>query len=501
MRRTRCAAALTLICMAAGLFAAPRPAAAGVDVETTYTGALHQPQIVAMVRRGPDGEVLSGSDPLFGGSTIAIEAYYDTGATGVIVAPLQGGDFGIQSVADRWFLDFGVSGEAYQFEVGEELTFQLAPYRDEAWSFYQDPANYTQTFEGIRPVIGPADPDATDPQDPLDPWNIIEQMSQVNVFGTPLMQGREVVMDARQLNRYVRTGDLTSGLPIIRTSVVDAGSSAALPRTDYTVRTTLADFARFTRTVDRDAAGSETPVPANEQPSLARNPFIGPDPLATTENDVPGITISRGGESSSGSWLFDTGAAASIISQQQAGNLGVRYKPGFEPRTPESATDGYTPRLQVQVGENWEDLELTEQFELSIQGIGGTVRIAGFWLDLLELPVLDALGHEDVIRYHDAPVLVYDVGVSNPDPDVDETVVLDGVLGMNLMFATMFVDEPFDPLSIGALPTAEGPYDFVRFDATTGEIALTLVPEPGTLVLALAGGLLVLGPRRLMRRR
>ena len=61
-----------------------------------------------------------------------------------------------------------------------------------------------------------------------------------------------------------------------------------------------------------------TPAGA-EAVALAHNPFIGPNPVALIDGDVPagstpGITITGNGLEATGSFLFDTGAAFSFIS-------------------------------------------------------------------------------------------------------------------------------------------------------------------------------------------
>src|SRR4029079_6655867 len=91
--------------------------------------------------------------------------------------------------------------------------------------------------------------------------------------------------------------------------------------------------------------------------------------------NAPGVTLGLGGQSTTGSFLLDTGAAASTISLAQAANLHVRYAPGtlgtenpsleiFDPSSPE------LPGTAI-----------ADQFKLTIGGIGGTKSIAGFYLD------------------------------------------------------------------------------------------------------------------------
>ncbi|MRT44683.1 hypothetical protein FGX00_02305, partial [Xylella fastidiosa subsp. multiplex] len=87
-------------------------------------------------------------------------------------------------------------------------------------------------------------------------------------------------------------------------------------------------------------------------------------------DDTPGITLGRDGQQATGSFLFDTGAAATIISTHLAEQLNIRYKSGQEPGTDNG------PRLKRLVGDTWVDLSDFEQFELTIGGIDGTMQIA-----------------------------------------------------------------------------------------------------------------------------
>ena len=66
---------------------------------------------------------------------------------------------------------------------------------------------------------------------------------------------------------------------------------------------------------------------------LAANPFIGPNPLLKLQtnppvDNTPPVSIAEGTYSSTGSFLFDTGAAASFISQAEANAVHVHYKAG-----------------------------------------------------------------------------------------------------------------------------------------------------------------------------
>ncbi len=93
------------------------------------------------------------------------------------------------------------------------------------------------------------------------------------------------------------------------------------------------NFTRFT---------SVTSVGA-EFPSLTDNPFVGPNPTrgAGVVDNTPGVKVSLGNRSTTGSFLFDTGAAVSFVLMSKAAEVGVRYVRGT------LDVDGVDPAIEV----------------------------------------------------------------------------------------------------------------------------------------------------------
>jgi hypothetical protein len=107
-----------------------------------------------------------------------------------------------------------------------------------------------------------------------------------------------------------------------------------------------------------------------------------------------------------------------------------------------------------------------DQFALSIGGVGGTHKAAGFYLDTLTLPT-----HEgEAIVYRRAPVLISDITVK--DPRTGQTITLDGVLGMNYFVATAAITGSSLLPDLGKL--TQGPYKWVVIDLRTGQLGLEL---------------------------
>jgi hypothetical protein len=233
----------------------------------------------------------------------------------------------------------------------------------------------------------------------------------------------------------------------------------------------MTNFERFTQTTPAGAEG----------PDVTVNPIIGPDPLAETPpaDSPPGVMLGLNGHHTTGSFLLDTGGAATIIAEQLAADLEVRYR------------DGHGPGSDQPLLETFDGQLLDDQFTLPLSGIAGSVNIAGFFLD--SLLVRTAEGDEadpddpQHLNYLDVPVLVADITVV--DPDTQEPFTLDGVFGMNLLFASIFIDGSVDLFSLGDAPLSAGAFDWVVYDQPGAQLGLALaeIPEPASGALLLAG--------------
>lgn len=168
-----------------------------------------------------------------------------------------------------------------------------------------------------------------------------------------------------------------------------------------------------------------------------------------------------------GRLLFDTGAQVSLISGSLAAAL---------------ALDLAAPDTSIQV-----------------RGASGTpIALPGFTLDAIELAAaIDGSAVDDVVRFGDVPVFVYDLGVPG----------LDGILGMNLFNTAdeLVVDLVNNELGVSFFTSASDSADgslanlsalFGASPAFAGQVVpafglgpITAVPEPGTLTALLAGAL------------
>ena len=413
-------------------------AVAPIDIEGVYNASLDQPRTYAMLQTSPGADPLTAKDPLFGIETFTVEAFYDTGASGVLLSKETADALGVNRTTHNGetvlFEDVGVGGSSY-FEVSQPLYISLAPFGVERDLDNPDtyPSVYTQKFGGIRAQVNELSAD--------------EALMPLDVFGMPTMAGKVIVMDARPPSSdgldfgLMRTYTYDPGTPY---NAAEDDNDPGIPQTNLHVDLSYAGFDRFTTVTPAGAAG----------PTLRHNPFIGPNPLrqidpTLPEDHTPGLTITHGANSFTGSWLFDTGAAASILSLHGAEAVGVTYAEGTY------QTD--EPRLVDAAGNT-----IPDQFTLQIGGIGGSFTAAGFFLDSMVLPTTEG----QPIRYLRAPVLVGDITVA--DPDTGEAMTLDGVFGMNFLVASMFVDGG----NLGDV--SAGAYDWIVFDEPNGVLGLNI---------------------------
>jgi autotransporter-associated beta strand protein len=221
------------------------------------------------------------------------------------------------------------------------------------------------------------------------------------------------------------------------------------------VRLSYASFDQFTNVLPAGAAG----------PTLAVNPFIGPNPVTGGSTDTPGVTIGFDGSKTTGSFLLDTGAAASMISTAMAGNIHVRYQPGTQ------GTDNpVLERLDPQTSQ-WTAIE--DQFTSQIGGVGGIVTVAGFFLDSMLIRTTEGNAANDAdpnhFNFRQAPVLVNDISLE--DPITHRTLTLDGIFGVN-NFGTNALVIPGPIPAFGGI--TYGNFNWAVFDQPNGLLGLDL---------------------------
>jgi hypothetical protein len=437
-----------------------------VDIVETYPAGLDQPRINATLRRTPTGAPIVAN---FGGgvTTINIQAFFDTGASGVLMSDQTATFLGIQKTrfpANTGplvvFSDVGVGGTE-DFNVSEPVYVGLAPFRDllatEDPNYFENPANYTHQFGPIQMQL------AAPATNPL--------LEGLEVFGMPLFANKVVVIDPKPTDP-----NSNPDLGTMRTFVYNPGTpfnpsttttNPGIPSVTQQIKLSYGDFGQFTQV---------TPVAA-PGPTLAHNPFIGPNPVlqllpSPPVDNTPPVTLQFGNRSTTASILLDTGAAASMISKAKAAQVGVRYKSGTE-GTSNPILEAFDPSNPSAPATS-----IAEQFTLQIAGVGPNVRtVAGFYLENYliksEQGNPNDVGDPNHLRYYGAPVLVNDITVVNPT--TNQPLTLDGILGTNMLSGNALIDvnSPTNPF----LALANGAFNWIVFDEPNGKLGVQTKSE------------------------
>ena len=381
-----------------------------VEIEGVQPAALDQPRVNLHLRREKNGKPLVAKK--LGEETINVQAFLDTGASGIMLSTTTADALGVKRAkageANVVFHDVGVGGSD-AFHVAEPLFVFLAPFGRTGDP--DDAEEYPIAIGPVRPQVGPL------------AGGLLQMLTGgLDVVGMPVMKGRVVVIDPKPVDTF---GDT------LRSGVYDRNGRTPIPKTDRHVALRYESFAPYTRT---EPAGAQPPT-------MAENPFI------------DGVVVSMRAKNVTGSWLLDTGAAASMISSAQAAKVGVKYVDG---------TEGTGSPKLAGVPED-------EQFTLTIGGVGGSKKAAGFFLDMLVI----ATREKDPLVYKKAPVFVTDITVEHPKTKEKRT--LDGIFGMNFLVASAHVTEAALMPDIGKLTA--GAYDWIVFDEPGKVLGLKLKAE------------------------
>jgi len=427
------------------IFAGP---AGAIDLFNALPAAMDQPRINAYFARTATGTPIVASG--LGLDTFNVQAFYDTGASGLLLSNETADFLGIvrdtfngQPIIDT---DVGVTGTS-DFNVSEPLHLWLAPYTQSV--DVDNIATYQSVYNTriTGPLAGGALRTRIGPLGTVDPI-----LANLDVIGMTAMRGKRVVMDNRLINQTllntIDTYVYTPGAPVTQ--------GPGVPSTSHSIKLSYGDFDRFSQTSPVGAPGGST----------WQNPFVGPNPArpAGTVDNTPAARLTLGTNASEASLLLDTGAAASILSKARALDLGVRYDPNTE------NTD--SPTLL--------GVPLENQFTLTIGGIGGTKKIAGFFADnmLIRTEQGNAANINDAnhLNFRGAPFLILDITIK--DPVTLQDLTLDGILGMNYLTSSAFIQESTTPGDFPSfLDIRRGAFDFVVFDDVEGKLKVNYV-EP-----------------------
>ncbi len=383
--------------------------ARGEDITGVQPAALDQPRIYMHLYRKAGEAALSVK--VDKESSGAIEAFLDTGASGIVLssATVKGLKIHAERTTDNsavTYEDVGVAGSE-KFRVSEPLLAAFAPYSSNTDG--QNDGAYGKPIGPLRVQVRTSE-------------GLLDSLTGgLDVAGMPAMAGKVVVIDAKPVNTFADK---------LKTSIHEQ-NDPAIPKTDRQIPLTYVSFQPFTRVTPPDSEG----------PTLAKNPMIGPNPFAPGDKSRP-VLIRHHGRTASITMLLDTGAVTSIISTKTAEKLGVKY-----------SADGSS--LEGVPGE--------QQFDLTVGGIGGNKSSVGFYADLLALPTRQGAP----LTYARAPFLVSDITVV--DPTTKKQFTLEGVFGMNFLVATANVTGGLLP-DLDKL--TQGPFSTIVIDHGRGYLGV-----------------------------
>jgi hypothetical protein len=449
MPRLRLGWTICIACLA-GAMAFPCSHARAVEIDGVLAASADIPRVYMVL------EDAAGHPLTVNGDVAAIQAFFDTGCSGILLSLETSEQLGLASATYNGstvtYHDVGVGGDFSVNVSQSEYNYKLGTF-----SLWNDPSDssiyFNQTFAPARLQLN-----QTAADEPLD------------IVGTPAMIGRVVVIDPKP-------PESLETLDVINTCVYSRGSSN-IPTTNRHVKLTLSSLDRFTQTLPSGASS----------PTLAANAFIGANPVAKIDSsvpagDTPGVTVGFQGKQVSGSFLVDTGAQLSILSTVLARSLHVRYKTGYEPGN----TNNFDPVLEIFDPANPANITaIGNQFLASIGGLGGSTLVAGFYLDSFSVPTTEG----DPLDFRNAPILVADITAADYG-GTNDSITLDGIFGMNFLMMSADVD---------AADIHAGAFNWIVFDANSENPTLGLdvreVPEPTTIALLFAAAACVLAQRR-----
>lgn len=348
-------------------------------LEDIYEVALGRPTVSFMLYRDVNKPPLANDM-----DRKVFTALLDTGASASSLSTRTTYHLGIQADPKAYFFDVGVGGEE-SCSVSEPLWVSWAPVGS------NPPTNGGALTSGkrIRFKIRPT---------------ALGSKGE-GVLGMPVMAGKVVMIET---NQAPPTGTLPTQIRTV--------DEANLPATSHVIILRMHNYSDLE---------DERLIPPF--PSLAHNPV------------VDQVVLQHQGQTSTATWLLDTGGAMSLISKAQAQRLGL-LDPNGAPCT--------KPLLS-----------------LPIAGVGRLTQMPIFQVDRLVLP--EASGRK--IVYTNLCLGVLDI--KHTDPKTRKLHVLDGVLGSNL----------FCPAK--RLPGLQSntdysiPFERIVIDFSTNQLRLHVKPE------------------------
>jgi hypothetical protein len=454
--------AASFICHSAGAATTPT-----ITIQNVAQDVPYSPQIHAILTDPSTNTVLQGNGAYGGygsyssnitgsGPYYDIQGYLDTGTSGILLSQAAQQGLGVKLATYNGtpvtYTDTGLGGAA-SYNVSK--TYDLSTAQLSSANYGTEPplASYTNDIGPVKMETSTA------------------SSGGYNIFGMPVMQGKVTVFQPGNFNSLTNPVPTSSYIYSPGTPAnpnPGNGNGPGIVTSPYQVQLSFASFSSPSLIQPTGAPG----------PVEYANPFIGPNPLDPqgSTSAVPPVTIAlteptAGGgitRTSTGSFLFDTGAQVSFISTAEAANLGISEV---------TSSSGTTSLVYTDTGK-----VVPNQFAPPIAGAGGSsASPIGFYLDSLKLKTTSG----EVISFVNAPVVVMNITVT--DPTTGQPMTLAGDLGMNF-FETGGLTSNLD--------TGFQYFTFNQPDGLLGLTPLTSTPEPASLVLLAMGLAAVIGLKK-----
>ena len=399
---------------------APPPATtqrevAPIVIDGTQEAALGQPRV--HVQLGGAGAALKGKpepspldpDPETDRPVRSFIAFLDTGASGYLISKSTAERFGVKAEPDAIYHEVGLHGAT---QVGVSTPYTLAL------------ADFSGALDEQAPVFEIVQKNSRLQLSLKRPEGLLALAGPMDVAGMPAIGKMVVEIDPTPMRP--RKGSPNAKPDIDLESLLGGGPAVKLHDRK----------ARPKASKDRELI--LIALEYNDY-NLRKHPDNrGPLPELAASPVIPNIVSRQQQTTFTGNWLLDTGAAASIVSVKHAQALGI-YK---EDGTPARAAD----------------------FTVPLGGIGGEgdgVKPAdGYIIDSITIKARDG----KTLEFRNVHIVVKDVGTKLDD---GREVILDGVLGMNLLLPSA------SGLGKG-LPTKidDGPFERIWIDGPRAMVIL-----------------------------
>jgi hypothetical protein len=359
----------------------------------------------------------------------------DTGSSGSVICATEAQARSLPNTGESYY-DVGIGGTE-SFRVSGSTTLKLAAVDSGAVTgsllqgFQEHVEKFNAAFGDYKFQVR-----KTDPQ--LDVGFGVMATIMINTIGTPVLNRYAMhVRNTDPVFPYVMDDVGVTPVNYVPTDLIDKSSLPANLKASSSELVLVPKVGGTNSTL-------HVPLVYKDFIDYGLNPQ--PAPTVSTNPTIPQVKLTLGAGSVTSDWLFDSGAAVTMMGRDLATSLGVNFS------QPVSST--------------------------MVLGVGGTTTIDGYQVDQLILSLAD----HSTLTFHDVVVFVPNEG--------DMPANLPGIFGMNLL------NDAFSSMDDTGREINPKSSDFSDWYV----VPPAAVPEPATLVLLTIGASIFFVRRRLRRR-